>query len=106
MCSSVFKEFSMSGMNVTPVGFQSNGFYSKPPNPVDDLVLKAEETVRRTNLQSAAKTPAGAALAAAKYIATDALKESIISPEPKLRPSGAKYLNSMAAVNNYKKSGI
>lgn len=93
----------MSGMNLT---FQSNCFYSKPSSPLDDLVSKAEDTVRRTNLQSAAKTPAGAALAAARYIATDALKESIISPEPKLRPPGAKYLNSAAAVNGYKKSGI
>lgn len=88
-------------MSISPVS--NSGFYSPPPKPLDDLVKKAEDTVRRTNLQAAARTPAGAALAAAKYIATDAIKENIISPElPKPIP-GAKYLTSNAAVNLYKK---
>lgn len=91
---------------VSPSGISKQGFYSKPKNPVDDLVLKAEETIRRTNLQSAAKTPAGAVLATAKYLATDALKENIISPDVVKTIPGAKYLNSKAAVNSYKKSGI
>lgn len=88
-------------MSISPVN--NSGFYSQPPKPLDDLVQKAEDTVRRTNLQSAAKTPAGAALAAAKCIATDVIKENIISPElPKPIP-GAKYLTSKAAASIYAK---
>ncbi len=75
-----------------------SGVYSQPPKPLDNLVKTAEDTVRRTNLQAAAKTPGGAALAAAKYIATDVIKENL----PKVIPE-AKYLNTQAAVNAYKK---
>lgn len=82
---------------------QSSGFYSKPSSTVDNIVVKAEETLRRTNLQNAAKTPAGAAVATLKYVATDAIKANIISPNPKLYPPGTKFLNSSAAVKQYSK---
>ncbi len=94
----------MNKVNMSPVGMKSNGGYSRPAGSVNDLVEKAGDTIRRTNLQSAAKTPAGAVAATAKYIATDVLRDSIISPIKTENPSGIKYLNSLAAINGYKKS--
>lgn len=88
----------MSG--ILPV--QNSGFYNKQYSPIEDLAVKAEETIRRTNLQST-KTPAGAAAAALKYIATDAVKANIISPEPIKYPPGAKFLNANAAIKQYSK---
>ncbi len=86
-------------MSISPLS--NSGVNPLPPKPLGDIVQKAEDTVRRTNLQAAAKTPAGAALAAAKYIATDVIKENFISPELSKSVPGAIYLNSKAAAGIY-----
>lgn len=74
--------------------FGNQNFYSKQTSPIDDLVVKAEETMRRTNLQNAAKTPAGVAAAALKYIALDAVKANVL-------PEEVKNLNVTAAIKQY-----
>ncbi len=42
-------------MSISPLS--NSGVNPLPPKPLGDIVQKAEDTVRRTNLQAAAKTP-------------------------------------------------
>ncbi len=99
------KEFCMTNIQTRPSGLQ--GFCSPPPQQETSLpgviIEKAEETLRRTNLQNAAKSPAGVAASAAKYIVADAIKANIISPALPSELPGAKYLNSKSAIKNYAK---
>lgn len=80
---------------IAPYNFQSQPSSLESTVPAA-IIEKAGETIRRTNLQSAAKTPAGAAVAALKYLAADTIKSNVLSEQ-------TKKLTANAAIKEYSK---